>query len=173
MQGGLPFLGSSVVERSAVNRLVASSILAGGVGWSGLTVNYLLNIRVVIPTTHNVAVAELVDALGLGSSGSGRGGSSPPVGIDVQRLRDCAIGQGLNRDSRWLPAATSLRMARWLRPRSGATRPPSRGEGLAITCQQAVLRIPLCSLEAELPGCVLLCVAVPLRLPQQWWPGSP
>ena len=27
-------------------------------------------------------LAELVDALGLGSSGFGRGGSSPPVGID-------------------------------------------------------------------------------------------
>jgi hypothetical protein len=29
-------------------------------------------------------LAELVDALGLGSSDSGRGGSSPPVGIEVR-----------------------------------------------------------------------------------------
>ena len=43
----------------------------------------------------------------------------------------------------------------------------------AITCLEAVLRIRLRSLEAELPGCVLLCVAVPLRFLQQSWPGSP
>jgi hypothetical protein len=64
-------------------------------------------------------------------------------------------------------------MASWLRPRSGATSPPSRGSGPAITCLEAVLRIRLRSLEAELPGCVLLCVAVPPRFLQQWWPGSP
>jgi len=49
-------------------------------------VKLVVNVGTVVPgrfgsTGEKAHLAELVDALDLGSSGFGRGGSSPPVGI--------------------------------------------------------------------------------------------